>query len=164
MEFDPLKILRVLQRHHVNFVVVGGLAAVMHGSDMATFDLDVTPERRHENLERLAAALRDIDARIRIEGGPEGVPFESSAHFLFHLSVLNLTTLYGDLNLVMTPAGLAGYDDMVRDAQAVTVDGVVIHIASLADVIASKEASNRVKDRLTLPGLRILQRKIAEGQ
>lgn len=164
MDFDPLQILGVLERHHVNFVVVGGLAAVVHGSDMATFDLDVTPERRAQNLDRLAGALRELGAMIRVEGAPEGIAFEPSAPFLSRLTVLNLTTHHGDLDLVMTPAGLGDYDDMVRHAQEITVDGVTIHVASLANVIASKEASNRVKDRLTLPGLRVLQRKIAEGQ
>lgn len=164
MAFDPLKTLEVLERHRVNFVVVGGMAAVMHGSDMSTFDLDVTPERRRENLERLSDALRELGARIRIEGAPEGVAFDFSAEFLAPLSVLNLTTVHGDLDLVMTPAGLGGYEDMTAGARRVEIDGVTIHVASLADVIASKEASNRVKDRLTLPGLRVLQRKITEGE
>ncbi|HEY5303878.1 MAG TPA: DUF6036 family nucleotidyltransferase [Acidimicrobiales bacterium] len=163
MDFDPLQILGVLRHHRVNFVVVGGLAAVVHGSDMATFDLDVTPERRAQNLERLVGALRELGATIRVEGAPEGIAFEPSAPLLSRLTVLNLTTHHGDLDLVMTPAGLGDYDEMVRRAQEITVDGVTIQVASLADVIASKEASNRVKDRLTLPGLRVLQRKIAEG-
>jgi hypothetical protein len=161
--FDPLQILAVLRRHDVNFVVVGGLAAVIHGSDMATFDLDVTPQRRQDNLERLALALKDIGAAIRVEGVPEGVVFDPTATFLERVSVLNLTTSFGDLDLVMTPAGLAGYDAMATDASEIEIDGIIVQIASLADVIASKEASDRAKDRLTLPGLRVLQRKIAKG-
>jgi hypothetical protein len=161
--FDPLQILAVLRRHRVNFVVVGGLAAVMHGSDMATFDLDVTPQRRQDNLERLARALKEIGAAIRVEDVPEGVVFDPTATFLERVSVLNLTTSFGDLDLVMTPTGLAGYDAMAADASEIEIDGVIVQIASLADVIASKEASDRAKDRLTLPGLRVLQRKIAEG-
>jgi hypothetical protein len=159
--FDPLQILAVLRRHRVNFVVVGGLAAVMHGSDMATFDLDVTPERRHDNLERLALALEELGIAIRVEGVPEGVVFNPTVTVLERVSVLNLTTSFGDLDLVMTPAGLAGYDAMAADATEIDIDGVIVQIASLDDVIASKEASDRAKDRLTLPGLRVLRRKIA---
>lgn len=163
MSFDPLQILTALRRQHVNFVVVGGMAAVVHGSDMATFDLDVTPERRRDNLVRLASALKELNAAIRIDGAPEGVPLDPSGAFLANVNVLNLTTSFGDLDLVMTPAGLADYDAMSADASEIEIDGVVVRIASLADVIASKEASNRAKDRLTLPGLRILQRKIANN-
>ena len=163
MAFDPLLILATLRRHRVKFVVVGGMAAAMHGSDMVTFDLDVTPERRKDNLNRLAAALRELEATIRIEGADEGVVFEPSAAFLANVTVLNLATVHGDLDLVMAPAGLDVYDAISRGAQEIEIDGVAIQVASLADVIASKEASNRAKDRLTLPGLRILQRKTAEG-
>ena len=163
MSFDPLRILAVLRRHHVNLVVVGGLAAVVHGSDMATFDLDVTPERRRDNLARLASALQELNAAVRVDGAPKGVPFVPSGEFLANVTMLNLTTSFGDLDLVMTPAGLAGYDAVAADASEIEIDGVIVQIASLADVIASKEASDRAKDRLTLPGLRVLQRKIAKG-
>ena len=164
MAFDPLLILATLRRHRVKFVVVGVMAAAMHGSDMVTFDLDVTPERHQDNLNCLAVALRELEATIRIEGTDEGVEFEPSAAFFANVTILNLTTVHGDLDLVMVPAGLSGYDAISRGAQEIEIDGVVIQVASLSDVIASKEASNRAKDRLTLPGLRILQRKIAEGE
>ncbi len=158
--FEPLQILAVLQRHHVDFVTVGGLAAVMHGSDMATFDLDVTPQRRRDNLERLASALQELGVAIRVEG----VSFDFAATPLERVSVLNLTTTFGDLDLVMRPAGHRDYDAIVAGASEFEIDGVIVQIASLADVIASKEASHRAKDRLALPGLRIMQRKIANDQ
>jgi len=163
MAFDPLKILEVLQHHHVNVIVVGGMAAALHGSDMVTFDLDVTPERRRENLERLSTALVHLHARIRIEGDHTGVAFKPTVDFLSQLIVLNLTTDFGDLDLVMSPAGLSGYDAMSEAARRVEIDGVSVQVASLDDVITSKEASNRAKDRLTLPGLRMLRRKNSEG-
>ena len=136
----------------------------MHGSDMATFDLDVTPQRRRDNLERLASALQELGAAIRVEGVPECICFDLAATPLERVSVLNLTTTFGDLDLVMRPAGLSGYDATVAGASEFEIDGVIVQIASLADVIASKEASHRAKDRLALPGLRIMQRKIANDQ
>ena len=74
--------------------------------------------------------------------------------------MLNLVTRSGDLDVVMTPAGSSGYDDLRRDAVAISISGVPILVASLADVIRSKEAANREKDRAVLPALKRLQLKL----
>jgi hypothetical protein len=159
-EFDPARMLAALREVHVRFVLVGGMAAILHGDVGVTIDIDVVPERERGNLDRLAIALRSLDARIRSEEAPEGLPFDCSGAFFRNLApdaILNLTTHAGDLDLTFCPSGTEGYADLRRDALEIeAADGVQILVASLADVIRSKEAAGREKDRISLPRLRRL--------
>ncbi|GAA4744522.1 hypothetical protein GCM10023328_28050 [Modestobacter marinus] len=77
-EFDPRPILDALERHRVDYVMVGGYAARMHGARRPTSDIDVAPKITRENLDRVAAALRDLSARVRTEEVPEGLPFSAT--------------------------------------------------------------------------------------
>jgi predicted nucleotidyltransferase len=104
--FDPDALLQVLHQHDVRYVLIGGLAAALRGSASPTFDVDITPATGADNLARLSEALKDLDARIRVD-----------------------------------------------------VLGVPVRVASLDDIIRSKEAADRDKDRLQLPILRALQRR-----
>ena len=151
---DPEAILRVLVDHRVRFVVIGGFAANYHGSAHATFDIDVTPEASIDNLSRLSDALRALGARIRTRD--EVLEFNHDGPSLARAKVWNLRTEHGDLDLSMMPSGTQGYDDLHRDAREETVLGLRVEMASLADVIRSKEAAGRPKDHLTLPTLRRL--------
>lgn len=163
-EFRPELILAALERHGVRYVLIGGLAAAIHGSTLVTTDIDITPERGIRNLERLSAALEELGARIRAEGVPGGIPFDHSAESLGHLQTLNLATDAGDLDISFEPAGTRGFGDLSRDAVHLLIDGVGIDVASLADVIRSKEAAGRPKDLLVLPALRrILEERPASG-
>lgn len=154
--FAPGEMLRILEAYDVSYLIVGGMAAAIHGSPHVTQDLDITPEMALANLECLSAALDEMSARIRTEAVPDGLPFSHDAESLRHLTVLNLTTDHGDLDLTITPSGTDGYDDLRRDAMRVEILGVETAVASLADVIRSKEAADRPKDHLTLPTLRRL--------
>ena len=154
--FDPEEILRVLQAHDVRYVLIGGLAATLYGSPHVTFDVDITPDVEASNLRRLASALDDLDARIRTDGVPQGLPFDRSAQMLSRVALLNLTTRAGDLDLAFEPHGTQGYRDLRRQAVTIEVHGIHVPVAALADVIRSKEAAGRDKDRLTLPTLRRL--------
>ncbi len=155
--FDPAAMLAVLGDADVRFVLIGGMAAVLHGDVGVTVDIDITPEHDLDNLERLAAALRGLDARIRTDHVPDGLPFDCSAGFLRNLGpdgILNLTTRVGALDVSFSPAGTGGYPDLKRDAvPVVAAEGVSVLVASLADVIRSKSAANREKDRRALPRL-----------
>lgn len=162
VRFDPERVLRVLARHRVRFVLIGGLAAVAHGSPLPTTDTDITPQRSEENLERLAAALRELDARIRT-AEPEGVVFPVSGPFIAaQPHMLNLTTEAGDLDLTFTPAGFPdGYDDLIeRSVPLMLADGVTTDVARLDAIIASKEAADREKDRRALPYLQALAEEL----
>jgi hypothetical protein len=154
----------VLAAHGVDFVVIGGLAATLYGSAHVTFDLDITPRRDPDNLARLAAALKELDARMRVEKEPSGVEFDHSASFLARCEILTLTTSSGDLDISFVPSGTQGYPDLRRDALELSIHGVTVVVAALADVIRSKEAAGRSKDRLVLPELRaLLQQRVNLG-
>ena len=158
--FDPAVMLSALHDANVRFVLIGGMAAVLHGDVGVTVDIDIAPANDPDNLDRLAAALRALDARIRTDDAPQGLPFDCSAGFLRNLgpdAILNLTTRAGALDVSFTPAGTGGYQDLKRDAVAMdAADGVPILVASLADVIRSKSAADREKDRRALPRLQEL--------
>jgi hypothetical protein len=155
-DFAPQEIFAALERHGVRYVLVGGLAAIFHGAPHITTDADIVPEIGRDNLERLSAALKELHARIRIAGEPEGIPFDHSGESLSRVQVWNLVTDRGNVDITFVPSGTRGYDDLVRDARPMSVRGTPVPVASLADVIRSKEAAGRDKDRLVLPVLRRL--------
>ncbi len=114
-------------------------------------DLDITPSRRADNVERVAAALDALEARLR-GSREEAVPIKPQ--FLRDVESWALETRYGDLNLVFAPAGTAGFD-VRRDAVDVDLgDGLVVPMASLRDVIRMKEAAGREQDQAQLPAPR----------
>jgi hypothetical protein len=159
-DFDPERMLSALTDAELRYILIGGMAAVLHGDVGVTVDIDIVPERTDENLERLAAALSGLDARIRTEGEPDGLAFDCSAEFFRNLppdSIVNMTTEAGDLDVAFCPSGTSGYADLKRDAIDIeAADRLHILVASLEDVIRSKEAAGREKDRLALPRLRRL--------
>lgn len=156
MVLQAEEIFASLDRHGVEYVLIGGLAAVLHGSPLPTVDADICPAATGDNLERLARALADLDARIRTPDTPDGVRFPHDATFLGQVSLLNLTTRVGDLDLSFTPAGTTGYADLAARAGAIVINGVRVPVAALEDVIRSKAAANRPKDQRALPVLRQL--------
>lgn len=159
--FDPKLALEVLNRHGVAFVVIGAIAAIAQGYPLNTGDLDVTPQRSRENVERLVAALIELDAKLRTPQEP--VAFPVDVPMLEAADAWTLTTSAGDLDLVFVPAGTRGYDDLRRDAVQVTI-GVPVLVASLRDVIRMKEGSNRPKDQAQLPALRATLERIRERE
>jgi hypothetical protein len=149
-----------LHRHDVRFVLIGGLAATLHGSPLPTLDVDICPSLDQENLRRLAAALEEMDARIRTPDAPQGVRFPHEAAFLANVQLLNLTTRFGDLDLSFRPSGTDGYADLAKRVVTMRAGGVDLAVAALEDVIRSKEAVGRPKDLRTLPVLRQLLEEV----
>jgi hypothetical protein len=160
VEHDLGEILRILERHGVRYVVIGAQAAVIHGVPLLTEDLDITPARDARNLERLAAALSGLDPRLRSTESPEGVSFPADAEMLATAETWTLITRLGALDLAFLPSGTSGYEDLRRDAIPVELgENLTVSVASLADVIRSKEAAGREKDRMQLP---LMRRALAE--
>jgi hypothetical protein len=157
---QPDELFECLGRHGVRYVLIGGLAGVLHGSPLPTVDADICPASDDDNLSRLAAALADLEARIRTPDTPAGVPFPRDATFLSGVNLLNLITRAGDLDIAFTPAGTSGYADLASRATNILVRKSTIPVASLEDVIRSKTAANRPKDRRTLPVLHQLLEEI----
>jgi hypothetical protein len=158
--FRPRDIIATLADHEVRCVLIGGLAAVLHGSPATTNDADVCPARDPKNLGRLAQALRSLEARVRVDGDVDGLAFDCSAEFLASVNLLNLSTQFGDLDITFTPAGSSGYESLAAHAMPFDIDGVSILVASLDDVIESKTLADRPKDRAVMPILLALRDEI----
>jgi hypothetical protein len=161
-DYDPVALLRVLDEHGVEFVVIGGVAARLQGAPILTQDVDVTPATDAGNLERLAEALRSLHARLRTPSDPDGVEFPLEARFLTGARSWTLVSDVGDVDLVFEPAGTNGYGDVIADADRLTVaedPPLTVHVASLTTVIRLKEAAGRDKDLAALP---LLRRTLAE--
>jgi hypothetical protein len=146
--------LAALEAEGARYVVIGGTAAAIGGATHVTFDLDITPDRDVANLDRVAAALRRLNAHVY------GMPAEAAAAFRFDGRTLaagsawKFVTDHGELDVALDPDGTHGYGDLVKGAVRTHVHGLEILVASLEDVIRSKEAANRPRDRAVLPDLR----------
>ena len=163
MTFDPGQICRILNEEQVDYVVVGGLAAVLLGSPLPTEDIDILPSREGSNLERLARALARMGAKIRTAGDP--VPAPLDAQFLSQMPfMLNLVTEFGILDLTFDPAGpRRGYGEWDRNASTMEIaDQLSVRVASLEDIIDSKRAANRPKDIRALPFLESLRDTLSD--
>jgi len=157
--FDPLRLLRTLQERGVRHVVIGGVAGALWGSPSATFDLDICYARDAGNLGRLADALRDIGARLR--GVGEAVPSILDAETLRNGDSFTFTTVAGDLDVLGTPQGSKGFEDLAAHAIRVDVgDGVVALVVALDDLIRLKRAAGRGKDQAELPILEALREEV----
>jgi hypothetical protein len=156
-EFDPVAIFASLNEHGVRYLVIGGIAARLRGAPLVTEDVDVTTATDEVNLRALCSALRDLDAKLRTAGDPDGVPFPIEPEMLSNARSWTLVTRHGDLDIVFEPAGSQGYADLIRDADTMRVQvrpEILAPVASLRDVIRTKEAAGREKDRAALPMLR----------
>ena len=103
VDLDPERLLAGLVEEGVQFILVGGYAALVHGASRPTQDVDVTPASSTANLTRLVQALKRLEARIRTDAVPEGLPFTTSAEAMRGVLMLNLTTTFGDLDLAFQP-------------------------------------------------------------
>ena len=160
---DPTCLFSALDEHGVDDVLVGGLAAVLHGSTAMTNDADIVPDPDASNLDRLAEALRHLSARLRVPETPDGVEFDPHPALLASMNLLNLTTRCGDLDLTFAPVGLDDYAAIASRAVSFSVGDLEILVASLDDIIRSKTVADRPKDHATLPILHALREEIERG-
>lgn len=153
-EFRPERIIAALNDHHVDYVVIGGMGAILHGAPMPpTKDIDVTPDQDRENLGRLAAALRDLGATLRAPGLTEGVVIPLDDRTFDNMTIMTFLTDAGPFDVSLRPDGTEGYPDLVRSAVRVEFHGNPVPVAALEDIIRSKNAAGRPKDQATLPEL-----------
>jgi predicted nucleotidyltransferase len=143
--FDPLAALQALTAAGVEFVLIGGVAARLHGSPSLTRDVDICHARDDVNLDRLAGVLRDLHARLR--GVDDDVPFLLDARTLKAGGSFTFVTDVGDIDILAVPAGVAGFDELAKSAERVDLGGITVLVSTLDDLIRMKRAAGRAKDR-----------------
>lgn len=161
---DAGRLLAALDRHGVEYLLVGGGAAIAYGATRPTVDLDCLPDRSRENLDRLANAMRELNARLRVEGLSDDeakeLPVNLSAEALGRMEISTWRTDGGDFDVLADIPARDGahltYIDLAPRSILVNLFGVQVRLASLVDIIASKEWANRPKDQQALPELRDL--------
>ncbi len=156
--------MRHPQRGRLEYVVLGGFAAILRGSPVTTHDLDVIPARERANLDRLGRALTRMNAKVRVSG--DAVATRIDGAFLANMPHMpNLVTDFGEMDLTFTPAGSTGeFDGWCRGATSEEIEaGLTVLVASLDDIIDSKRAANRPKDQMALPYLESLRDEIERG-
>lgn len=149
--FDPLGLLGTLQRHQVAYIVIGALGRVLQGTDELTRGVDIVPSAKGQNLERLDAALQDLNARY-----PDGreVSFQGNVPLD---EPVELMTDRGELKVILEPAGTRGYDDLRKAATREGIGrGVRPAVASTDDLARMLAALGREDDRTKLQDLRRL--------
>jgi hypothetical protein len=160
-DFYPREILKRLSDAEVDFVVIGGLAAILHGGALPTLDLDIVYGRSRDNLERLAAVLRSLDVRLR---GGEDLPLRVDARLLRNGDRFTFTSAFGDFDCMATADGAPSFDVLKARSVEQEVDTYRIQVARVDDLIDMKRAAGRAKDVPKLAELVELKRLVQESR
>ncbi len=151
---DAEAIIAVLNAHGVDYVVIGAFAAPASGAPIPpTLGIGFTPSSSPENLQRIADALREPGARLRVARIPDGAPFDPAPQLIAQMALLNLTCRSDDFDLAFHPSGTGGFEDLTERATTVLIGDTEARVAGLADVIRSKRSAARPKDLRVLPTL-----------
>ena len=141
---DFASLIKHLSSESVEFIVIGGFAGTIHGAARLTVDLDVVYSRTPENIERLAAALSDLEPYLR--GAPAGLPFKFDVSTIQRGMNFTLTTAVGDLDLLGEVTGGGSYEELLSSTELVTVFGKTVRCLNLEKLIHVKRAAGRPKD------------------
>ena len=149
-------LLAALIDGEVDFVVIGGIAAVLHGSPTVTHDLDIVFAGDAKNMECLGSVLTEL--RAKPWGVDEDLPFEADARTLDRIQLLTLQTTAGRIDVMHPPAGAPSYEDLRSRAETVDVNGRTVRVAAIDDLIAMKKAAGRAKDLSVVAELEAIKR------
>jgi len=141
-QFEVL--LTALQREGVSFVIIGGIAATLHGSARLTNDLDIVYERSAENYSKLVRALQPFDPYLR--GAPAGLPFRFDAETIKRGLNFTLRTTSGDIDLLGELTGVGTFQAVLSQSLVVSLFGAEYRFINLEALIRSKKAAGRAKD------------------
>lgn len=147
--------LRLLAEYQVNCVIVGGIAAAIHGSSLLTNDVDVCYARDSSNLKRLADALQSVNARLR--NVPQGLPFILDDETLARGLNFTFATDIGDLDLLGEVRGVGFYKEVREGSVTVDLFGHQFAVIDIGKLIVAKRVAGRPKDLLALPELEAIQ-------
>ncbi|HKG42920.1 MAG TPA: DUF6036 family nucleotidyltransferase [Gaiellaceae bacterium] len=152
---DLRALLATFADHRVEYVVIGGIALVLHGGLRTTEDLDIVPDPDPANLDRLCQILQAMDAVLLLNPAR---PFGArEAELLKQGRNVSLSTRYGDVDVVRTLAGVPGYAALANDAERYEIDGVTLLAASPQKLIAMKQFRGSAQDQADIETLRILE-------
>jgi predicted nucleotidyltransferase len=154
--FDADAMVRQLTEQQVEFIVVGGLAMIAHGSAYVTKDLDVCYHRTPANIAALAAAVAPIHPYLR--GAPPGLPFRFDPPTIQAGLNFTLITDYGDIDFLGEVSGIGDYGQMLALAVPLKMYGLEVQVLSIDGLIAAKKAAGRTKDKLHLLELEELKK------
>jgi len=143
---DLRALLTPLVQHGVDFVLIGGMAGINHGSSYPSYDLDIVYSRDRDNIMRLVGALREIGVRLR--GAPADLPFLLDARTIENGSNFTFVTPHGDFDILGHADGMPRYDELRASAAVREILGFEIRVAAIDHLIAMKRAANRPKDKL----------------
>lgn len=166
---DVLRLAEALSRHRVEHLIVGGVAALGYGARRPTQDMDCVVRHDADNLDRLATAMRELGARLRVEGMTDAeakqLPVQIDRHTLAALEISTWMTDAGPLDVLTDLRARDGrrvpYEELAGRSNVIEADGIIIRLAALEDIIASKRWADRAKDRIALQeleGLRATRR------
>src|SRR6266550_3849239 len=162
MAVDLAQIIPPLVRAQVDFILIGGMAAILHGSARVTFDVDVIYSRTQGNIERLAEVLSSFKPSLR--GAPAGLPFTCDAKTIRNGLNFTLTTDLGDIDLLGEVAGGETYQTLLTHSFEVEAFRVHFKCIDLPTLIRIKEAAGRRKDQEAVAELRVLLEEIEKKQ
>ena len=141
-------VAEVLQRHGVEFIVIGGQAESILGSARVTYDTDLCYRRLQDNLERLAPALKELEVTLR--NAPKDSPFAIDARSLALGDNFTFDTRFGSVDFLGYVEPLGGYDELIRNAEAYLLGDLTVNVISLDDLITIKRHIQRPKDQDSL--------------
>jgi hypothetical protein len=163
LKLRPL--VETLDRHAVDFIVIGGIAGVIHGSSRATYDFDVLYARDQKNLERMASVLRELN--VTLAGAPADLPFQVDARTLAAGSNFTFESDLGRFDILGHADGMRDYEKVRADSTLEELWGYPVRTASVDDLLRMKRAAGRPKDRDMVEELTSLaedQRRAAKGE
>lgn len=157
-------IVECLDRYRVSYVLIGGVAAMLQDVPIQeTLDVDVVPQRERKNLKALAGALREMEARLRVPGEPDGVEIPLDDRTFRDVSTLTFVTRFGPFDVLFEPAGAPAYEDLKRRAKVLQRFDREISVVSIEDLIAMKRSTGREKDAAHLTILLEFQEQRKDG-
>ena len=163
--FNPNKILSRLNAHRLDFILVGGLAGIVHGYSGGTNDIDIVIPQNDETIQRLMNFLQAEKVQLRLSEPPYGANIEwNDPEFFRFRDVVNLLTEYGPCDILFSVTGIGNYEDILPRSEIWEIGDLSVRVASLQDIIVSKEAADRSKDRSALPVYYQLRDQIQGGR